>query len=65
VRVLQGDRPVMDQMRDRHFHPDEDFIESDGLDPGLEIHVCLVYLVVLVCLVRFDACTPAINFDSR
>jgi hypothetical protein len=27
-------------MRHRHFHPDEDFIESDGLDPSLESHSC-------------------------
>jgi hypothetical protein len=57
MRVLHSDGPVMDQMRDRRFHPDDDFVEGDGLDPRLECHVglvCLVYLVVMVCLVDFD-----------
>ena len=56
MRVLHGDRPIVQHVRHRHFHADEDVVKRDGLDPSFERHVCLVYLVVLVCLIDFSIC---------
>jgi hypothetical protein len=59
--VLQGNRLVMQEMRHRRFHPDDELVKRNGFDPRLESHValvclvCLVYLVCLVGLFGFDA----------
>jgi hypothetical protein len=58
MRVLQGDRAVMQQVRHRRFHPDEEFVEGDGLDPSLEIHACLVCFAGQVRLVGFSPDEP-------